>query len=167
MSNIDITKANLNRNVEDTSKNVNEEICTECGGRCCKQCGCFFSPYDFPEISFDFLQKEIEKGYISIARLDYDIIKQPDVYILRVRNQGKPIVDTGYNGRSQCILLTEKGCKLSYENRPKGGRFLIPSKEGCKSEYTLIDCANEWKEYQWIIFDLMWYFDKKEIQCSL
>ena len=114
-----------------------------------------------------YCNEEMEKGYISIAWLDYDRIKQPDVYILRARNQGKPIVDTGYNGRSQCVLLTEKGCKLSYENRPKGGRLLIPSREGCKSEYTLIDCANEWREYQWIIFDLMRHFNKKEIPCSL
>ena len=167
MSDFDMTKRSVNRSLEDISKNVNSEICSECKGRCCKHCGCFFSPYDFEEISFEFLKKEIEKGYISVSFLDADLIKQPEVFILRIRNSGKPVVDTGYP-KSPCILLTEKGCKLDYEHRPKGARFLIPLKEGpCRSEYSLIDCANEWKVYQDVIFELMYYFEGKEIPCSL
>jgi len=169
MSNTDMTTYFYRRGEKDLgiSPNVNSEICSECKGRCCKQSGCFFSPYDFKELSFDFLKKEIEKGYISIGFLDEDVIKQPVVFILRIRNQGKPVVDTGF-GRNQCILLTEKGCKLDYEHRPTGGKMLIPSKEGpCRAEYTLIDCANEWKFYQRVIFELMEYFEGKEIPCSL
>ena len=37
----------------DYSKNVNSKICSECGGECCKRCGCHFSPDDFKEISFE------------------------------------------------------------------------------------------------------------------
>lgn len=169
VSNIDMAKESVNRNVEDISENVNSKICSECGGRCCKQCGCFFSPYDFKEISFEFLKKEIEeKGYISIGYVDPDKSKMTfDVFILRIRNQGKPVVDTSY-GRKQCILLTEQGCKLDYKHRPTGGKLLIPSKEGpCISKYTLMDCAKEWQSYQRVIFELMEYFEGKEIPCSL
>ena len=111
------------------SKNVNIEICSQCGGQCCKQCGCHFSPDDFEEISFEFLKKEIEKGYISIDYVDGEMIYQSiGVYILRARNKDAPVVDTGLR-RSACILLTEEGCKLDYEHRPTGGKLLIPSNE--------------------------------------
>jgi len=44
----------------------NLDICRECGGKCCKNMGCQFSPDDFKKISFNALKKEIEKGHISI-----------------------------------------------------------------------------------------------------
>ena len=50
----------------DLARNVNEEVCKKCRGVCCKQCGCHFSPDDFKEISYEYLKKELEKGYISI-----------------------------------------------------------------------------------------------------
>ena len=160
----------------DYSKNVNSKICSECGGECCKRCGCHFSPDDFKEISFDFLKKEIEKGYISIDYVDGEVIYQSfGVYILRVRNQGAPVVDTGLE-RTPCILLTKKGCKLDYEHRPTGGKLLIPSSEvfgifgevkNCQSNYSIEDCCYEWKPHQRILRDLLEYFKDKEIRCSL
>lgn len=156
------------------SKNVNTEICSQCGGSCCKQCGCHFSPDDFEEISFEFLKKEIEKGYISIDYVDGEMIYQSiGVYILRVRNQDAPVVDTGFR-RTPCILLTGGGCKLDYEHRPTGGKLLIPSNEffgifekkrNCHSCYSIKDCCYEWKSHQKILHDLVEYFKDKEIQC--
>lgn len=160
----------------DISKNVNSEICTECGGQCCKRCGCHFSPDDFKEINFDFLKKEIEKGYISIDYVDGEMIYQNiGVYILRVRNQCAPVVDFSF-GQRPCILLTEKGCKLDYEHRPSGGKLLIPSNEFyglfeskrmCASKYSIKDCCYEWKPHQKILYNLAKYFEDKEIPCSL
>lgn len=149
-------------------KNVNFEICCECGGKCCKKCGCHFSPDDFKEISFDVLKKEIEKGYISIDHVSGEMIYQAHgIYILRVRNQGAPVVDTGYS-RSPCILLTENGCKLDYEKRPSGGKLLIPAKNRmCFSKYSIKDCCYEWQPHQKILNDLIEYFEDKEIPCSL
>ena len=37
---------------------TNYDICKSCGGICCKQCGCHFSPRDFKELSFDYLKSE-------------------------------------------------------------------------------------------------------------
>lgn len=155
------------------SKNVNTEICSQCRGKCCKLCGCHFSPDDFEEISFNFLKKEMEKGYISIDYVDREMIYQDKGgYILRTRNQDAPVVDTGFR-RKPCILLTEKGCKLDYEHRPTGGKLLIPSvnefkrEKNCHSNYSIKDCCYEWEPHQKILHELVEYFKNKEIKCSL
>lgn len=158
-------------------KNVNKKICKECGGECCKNCGCHFSPDDFKEISFEFLKKEMEKGYISIDYVHGNLIfESSGLYILRIRNQGAPIVDLGYK-RTPCILLTEKGCKLKYRKRPSGGKYLVPSNQfssnkptpirKCLSIYTIVDCCYDWKPYQKILVKLTEYFQDKEIPCSI
>ena len=159
------------------AKNVNSEICAECGGDCCKRCGCHFSPDDFAEISFYFLKKEIEKGYISIGLLDRDTsYADVGIYFLRIRNQNAPIVDLGYKS-SPCILLTETGCKLPYHQRPTGGKLLIPSanvqtffgeqRRTCFSLYGIEKCSYEWKPHQAVLYDLAQYFKDKDFPCSL
>ena len=159
----------------DVSKNVNSEVCSKCGGYCCKRCGCHFSPDDFEDVSFEGLKKEIEKGYISIDYVDgEEIYQRIGVYILRIRNEGAPIVDLG-GGRTKCILLTEKGCKLDYEHRPSGGKLLIPSSvlsNGkinllCKSRYDIRDCCYEWLPHKKVLKKLVEYFQNKDIPCSL
>ena len=42
------------------------EVCKLCEGRCCKVSGCSFAPSDFKEISYSYLKKIINKGFISI-----------------------------------------------------------------------------------------------------
>lgn len=151
------------------------EVCKECGGECCKRCGCDFSPDDFEEISFEYLKGQLEKGYISIVFIDGDAIYDDvGVFILRMRNCGMPIVDSG-NESAPCILWKEnKGCEFDYNHRPTGGRLLIPTEEisrglsrRCHSTYSLTDCCYEWKPHQKILHQLMDYFDKKDIPCSL
>lgn len=159
----------------DISSVTNAEICSQCGGKCCKKCGCHFSPDDFQEISFDFLKQEIEKGYISIDYVDREIILEDfGMFILRIRNQKSPIVDVENYTRNPCILLTEKGCKLDYEHRPTGGKLLIPDNNlknfespQCHSYYDIDDCCHEWKPYQEILYQLVKYFKNKDIPCSL
>lgn len=163
---------------EDDSKEKNEngQICSQCGGYCCNKCGCHFSPYDFKEITFEYLKKEMEKGHISIDSVDGECIyRRTDVLILRARNQDAPVVDLGYH-RSPCILLTDTGCKLDYSHRPAGGRLLIPRvdlKDGkivrlrCPSKYSIEDCCREWLPYQPVLRGLKQYFEGKDIPCSI
>lgn len=160
------------------AQNLNPEICKACGGECCQRCGCNFSPDDFKEISLEFLRQEMEKGYISIDYVDGEMILENfGIYILRTRNQGKPIVDLGYQ-RTPCILWTkENGCKLDYERRPSGGRLLIPSEKKrrglfgierqCYSYYTTHHCCYEWKPHQRVLCQLIEYFKDKDFPCSL
>lgn len=162
----------------DNPENLDPKLCKKCGGKCCMKCGCHFSPKDFNEITFKYLKHEIKKGYISIEWVDGDVILRPGgCYILRVRNVGKPIVDSDYN-RNHCILWTEdKGCKLEYEKRPSGGRLLVP-KMGydpftkkqeymCHSKYDIDDCFDEWMKYQEILRKLVEFFRNRDYPCSI
>lgn len=177
-----IRKNNIERDY-DAIKNVNSEICTECGGACCKKCGCHFAPSDFKELTFEYLKREIERGYISIDCVDGEMIYQSGFfYILRVRNQGAPIVDFGYDrSRTPCSLLTKNGCKLSYDERPTGGKLLIPSEEfcfdfsfgikekvrKCEQKYEIETCCFEWRPYASIIGKLVQHFRDKDFSCTL
>lgn len=159
--------------VEETT---NPELCAKCGGVCCKNCGCHFSPDDFVDISFESLKRELEKGYISIDCIDGEMIcRRGFFYILRIRNRDAEIVDFTYI-RTPCILHTKTGCKLSYDKRPMGGRFLIPvaytnsvgqSAIDCHSTYTVEDCCREWEPYQEILSKLVHYFKDKDYPCLL
>lgn len=158
----------------DSPENINSVICSQCKGECCKRCGCAFSPDDFAEISFKYLKKEIEKGYISIDYLPEEIVfRRYGIYILRMRNQDREIVDYSLRG-SPCIFLGSKGCKLNYTQRPAEGKLLIPSAEMnefnnrmCHSKYDLWDCAYEWEPHQKILKQLVQHFENKEISCSI
>ena len=151
---------------------TNSELCSKCGGKCCKKCGCHFSPDDFEEISYEYLKKELEKGYISIDYVHPEMcFSSNGGYILRIRNSKAKIVDTGLE-RSPCILLTDTGCKLDYFHRPSGAKLLIPSEDNnhiftCESKYSIEDCCIEWKPYQSILHKLVKYFKNMNIPCSL
>lgn len=67
------------------------KACAKCGGSCCKNMGCHFSPDDFDEISFDALKSEIDKGFISIDW--WEESDGGESYYLRIRNVNAPIVD--------------------------------------------------------------------------
>lgn len=151
--------------------NVNLDVCQKCCGVCCKRCGCHYSPNDFKEITFNYLQKEIKKGYISIEWIDGESFYSPGgVYILRARNTGMKIVDNSIE-RAPCILLTENGCKLSYEQRPSGGKYLIPKVKNdtllCYSKYDIYECCMEWREHQKVLNELVRYFKNRDYPCSV
>ena len=150
----------------------NEDACRICGGKCCKQGGCPFSPRDFLEISFLKLRDEIAKGYISIAYFPkgekYCNPFKTGVFFLRMRNKGAPIVDIYDESHGECILLTETGCPFSFENRPFGGKALLPRMhaepdgEGymffCGQEYSTKDICFEWLPFKRILHELALYF---------
>ena len=141
----------------------NKEICSKCKGKCCKTMGCHYSPKDFEEISFEYLMSQIDKGYISIDWWEGNPFKDDRnihrAFFLRVRNVESPIVDPSWGG--VCILLTEDGCPLSFEERPKGARLLISSANKCKSLYTKENCCIDWIKYHDILEDLHdYYLDK-------
>ncbi len=152
----------------------NPELCKECGGECCKRCGCMFSPDDFDDLSYEAMKKEIGKGHITLELIDGEYICRPGFYYaLRMRNINAPIVEDcfGYRGRSPCILLGEKGCKLPYSKRPSEGRLMWPIKIGgtylCESNYDARDATLEWVKYQPLLRNLANYFRGIDIPCSI
>ena len=130
-----------------------KSICSECGGYCCKKCGCDYAPSDFESLQLDYLQKKLEEGHISIVsfqnfkEINGQIINEPFLY-LRERNINRPIVDLS-SMKTTCSSLLENGCTYTLDKRPKGGVNLIPSKEGpCRPHVNPLNIVLEWKRYQ-------------------
>lgn len=162
---------------------VNPERCKKCGGQCCKESGCAFSPDDFPALSIlnredakHYLRFRLNQGQISIAlhiKEEFEYLCVRDVpfvnftkersqqglltFYLRMRNKGRPIVDIfglDPNKRYPCAALTPTGCPLPFKRRPKEGRLLIPGEFDCYSMYPLEKAYKDWTPYQDIMYDL-------------
>ncbi len=164
------------RSCEDEERIENVEVCAKCRGRCCRRAPCHYSPNDLDDLSYDGIKNFImEKGYVSIIKIrqfDYydEFIDQPFYYILRIRKIGAPVSvrmeKRGYG--SPCMLLTPDGCKLPYEERPRGARMLVPDKNGrCKQKYDLEECIHSWRPYQKTLRKLYRHFRVKKIVQSI
>lgn len=130
--------------------------CAECKGKCCKSMGCHFSPSDFKEITFEHLDYRIDCGYISIDWWEGDIDDNEihtRIPFLRMRNKNSPVVNPSWGG--ECILLTDSGCPLSFEDRPLGARALQPREDDCKTFYSKQDCVRDWRPFVSILEKLI------------
>lgn len=137
-----------------------EEICSVCKGECCRHYACHYSPEDFPEISFEALKKQIDKGRISIDWWEAD---SPE-YFLRARHVGEPVVCGSWGGI--CVNLTDTGCSLSWEERPLGGKALKPGKslrDDCITSYSKETCKNEWQKHAAVLRELVAYFEYQQM----
>lgn len=143
---------------------INNELCKKCDGSCCKTMGCHISPFNLKEISVEFIISLInESGCVSIDWWDGNpITNEHDnqrVYFLRIKNINSNIIDPSFGGT--CSILTDNGCPLSYEYRPKGARELIPDENECRVEYSKQQCAIDWYNYQDIMTQVYdYYFEK-------
>lgn len=145
-------------------KYENTEICKNCAGKCCKSMGCHMSPEDIKgEITYDNLKGLIDAGNISIDwwygnPLDDNDDCRDKAFYLRMRNKKAPIVDESWGG--ECILLTENGCSLEYNDRPKGARLLIPKENNCcEDNYPKKQSAIDWIPYRDILSKLVDYYN--------
>ena len=148
----------------DNLKKFNSQICKKCKGNCCKSEGCLYSPSNFKEIAFDSLKEFICRGYSTIILVREFYTGLEDSFVLKARRVGEPVVKTKIIKHTPCILLTDKGCMLSEDDRPKGGKELIPSETGgCIPAYTYRKAVEEWMPYQKILEDLARFFINKNI----
>ena len=51
----------------ENTKFENKNICRECGGKCCKKCGCDYSTDNFQDLSMKALEEILSEGKISIV----------------------------------------------------------------------------------------------------
>lgn len=156
-------------------KHEDLEICKECGGNCCLRAPCHYSPSDFEDLSYKGLKKTLKKRrYITVFRVSSKTCKSafrdmkvdfPYFYILRIRTSGtgQASCSAQIDDDDLCVLLTSKGCPLSYEERPMGARLLIPKKEmKCVNLYSIDECLYDWKDHQDVLRKLFKYFEKRE-----
>ena len=130
------------------SNNENRTVCSQCGGRCCKSGPCCYVPSDLNLENLDLvgLITKIElTGYISIA-------SSAGFLYLRPKRKGGKILDFKMDGSTECSLLGPNGCLLSFEERPTGGKALIPDKDfKCKSTINERQLYKLWLPYQWLL----------------
>ena len=143
------------------------EICKECGGRCCKSLGCSLCPEDMisrilkrrerigSEITNSVesptatpTAEEIESWLID-SDCALDSFGYPGGRLLYVRMRHKCFTFIGVDAMGECTALTDTGCTLSYEDRPKGGKMLIASEDrNCTQHYTREMMVEDWLPYQ-------------------
>ncbi len=108
--------------------NQNKEMCSACGGWCCKRYPGLYSPEDIGEITVSKILDLLNSGTFSI---DYWIGgiygRGGDTPFLRPRKVGEPVIDKRSWGEIPCINLTETGCSLEFKHRPIQCRELVPN----------------------------------------
>ena len=130
-------------------KYENQSLCSACGGYCCKQSPCFFMPEDFPDLSLEGLLKEFrEKDYLCII-LD-------EVAYISMRTEHWKSVVRLFEKRvsGPCVLITPTGCKFSYDERPTGGKLLIPDYGRCYLKLDAKSFIKAWKPYSEVLHQL-------------
>ncbi len=150
-------------------KYLNKKICSECGGICCKKCGCMYLPEDFVSMEYESLLNVIKIGNISISISIFNIFyggnsdKSPtyekispnhnilwSYYLyLRARNINRDIIDF-FGIEGTCSILGDKGCKYSDSERPSLGLSLIPRKAKDGGCVQLADKYSYEIMYDWI-----------------
>lgn len=157
---------------------VNSDMCSVCGGKCCQRCACNNIPSDFDN-DILLMQEALESGNYTIdfaRKTPYSFVTLPSGYLtlnipriiesydetlyIRPRNQGRPIVDIIHTEdiEGPCVFWSsEKGCNLSYKERPMLGRTLIPSLYGLNCQYPFNSrdlLTKSWKPYNLELFEL-------------
>ena len=136
------------------------KYCAECGGKCCKGCpGCAW-PEDFKEPLLDSLVAAFrsEKWAIDwwegdprdgVDELSHGYFVRPAVC------DAEGIFDPTWGG--PCVFLTESGCELPPDVRPKNCRMLEAKTKDCQyhgeHDKPKQDAAIAWIPYQAIILE--------------
>ena len=122
------------------------EICSKCGGKCCKHFPCLFSPYDFIDVNnIDYMKNILDIGIICIAKSCYD-----NTLVLRPRGikDKKKIVSTRLPLDNKCILYSETGCMLSSSYRPAEALlYYAQTIDNHIPIYHTSDCTEDWQKY--------------------
>lgn len=137
------------------------EACGVCRGRCCRTMGCSLSPEDMRraladnEESVECVEELLKRGDFAIDSFQ---IKGQTFYYLRMRH--KCFTFIGIDAMGECVMLTDSGCALAFENRPMGGRMLEgKTNGGCIQHYTQEMMVADWKPYQELLGTIWsrWY----------
>lgn len=130
--------------------------CSECKGQCCKDKGCSLAPEDMlKELNKEDgeLRDQIltllndENGLYAI---DYFSEEAGPCFYLRMRHKCYNFI--GVDAMGECVALTETGCRLSPEKRPKGGRYLESKPDRkCVQHYSREQMCTDWAPYSDIL----------------
>lgn len=144
------------------ANNENKLLCNNCGSCCKKYAGIVF-PEQLPDINAVVLASKLKEGYCfdryyTILDDDTNFQEAQDefVYFMRPQHKGKENrkSDDGLWG-GECVFLTDTGCKLTFDERPRQCQILVPSQNRICSlgipGYRKRDAALAWLPYQNVI----------------
>ncbi|MBR2997448.1 MAG: hypothetical protein IKF37_00030 [Bacilli bacterium] len=146
-------------------KVTNNLLCKKCGGSCCKNYPCSFSPDDFVDINdFNYMKQILDTGFFVIdSFIDYQ--NKKNTYFIRCRGSQdkKGIFNFNSPYGNECLLLYDTGCIFDFYTRPTAGALLIPksNKHGmgvCTNEYTYKKQKEDWEKHQDIMLKLIEYY---------
>lgn len=144
---------------------LTDNICAQCRGRCCKTMGCSLEPEDMIRalkggaVTRENLEQLLQNGQFAIDSFQ---IGGRAFYYLRMKH--KCFTFIGVDAMGECISLTDEGCGLLFEDRPKGGRMLEGKENGgCVQHYTQEMMIADWGPWQDMLKEI-WdeWFDKFE-----
>lgn len=153
----------------------NKEICAKCGGYCCKKCGCDYFVSDFDNLKFEYLDKILATGKVSIvATLSFKNLPNGKLAVtpilsLRSRNIERNVIDL-LSLKKSCALLTSNGCPYSIDERPSGGVHLIPNEKDfhhCHSDIDKIEELYKWLPYQKVLAKLVKKYTGMSVMAKL
>lgn len=128
--------------------------CRVCGGRCCRERGCSLAPQDLERQLENSDNGDLREKILTLLEREdglyaIDCFHGPEgpFYFLRMRHKCYTFI--GVDAIGECVALTQRGCQLSFEERPKGGRFLESRPDfHCEQRYTKADMLTDWAPYQ-------------------
>ena len=138
--------------MQDLSKCEDKELCTKCGGKCCKKSGCDFFVSDFTSLKMEYLEQVLDTNRVSIVAALMGTVEngqekiKPILY-LRARNVERDAIDL-LSYKKTCASLESNGCYFDVYHRPSGGVSLQPSKDGCYQTVDLLKELKKWLPYQ-------------------
>ncbi len=144
---------------------LNKDLCIACGGACCKKLPGQYAPSDFKEkLSYDSLKELLLSGDFSIDWYE----GSTDIFYLRPRTTNGGMIDASWGGT--CIHWSKEiGCELSDKGRPLQCRMLKPggtiSHFKCSAppdEFSKLNMAKMWLDYQPILLQLVNELKRKE-----
>ena len=151
----------------------NKELCSRCGGKCCKKSGCDYSVNDFSDKTLAGFIEILNEGNISIVssirfsrNRDGKLLVEPILY-LRARNINRDVIDL-FSMKTTCSMLTDKGCSYDSKHRPSGGLNLIPSEtHKCYPYKDPLSIVEGWHSYQRILEKIVKKYTGKSVYDKL
>lgn len=137
--------------MEEIKNNENCKVCSECGGKCCKNISGSYHPDDFPHGSLteEFIEDLCVNHKVTIDA--YMTVYGMKCFLRPRVSTDKTIAEWSWGGT--CIHLTPTGCSLKFEDRPFGCRLLDPETCGSSTgdRFDKEDAGNAWIRYNEVL----------------
>jgi Fe-S-cluster containining protein len=132
--------------------NQNADLCTPCGGKCCKVIPGIYWPEDFGSSHDEVIANVRAAIATGKTTLDYWEGKRK-LFYPRPAIKGKEGVTIDPSWGGECTHLTAKGCVLTWATRPAQCRSLEPRPRGACHSAAPFDSKYEAAQ-AWLPYDL-------------